>query len=91
MRKAKVTYVAPAGDNKVVETRGVTFFDGHPQDDLNTDDHGDLIRKAQGNPHFDVELGEEQPSEKRKPGRPPKAKEDPAPVATATSAPPITE
>lgn len=89
MRKAKVTYIAPAGESKVVETRGVTFFDGHPQD-LNTDDHGDLIRKAQGNPHFDVELGEEQPSEKRKPGRPPKAKDEPtASVAPAPAAPAI--
>lgn len=89
MRKAKVTYIAPAGENKVVETRGQTFFDGHAVD-LNTEDHGDLIRKAQGNPHFDVELGEEQPSEKRKPGRPPKAKEEPAP-APAEPVAPITE
>lgn len=75
MRKAKVTYIAPEGESKVVETRGQTFFDGHAVD-LNTDDHGALIAKCQGNPHFDVELGEEQPSEKRKPGRPPKATEE---------------
>lgn len=71
MRKATVTYNAAEGESKVVETRGVTFFDGHPQE-LNTDDHGDLIRKAQGNPHFSVELGEEA-EPKRGPGRPPKA------------------
>lgn len=71
MRKATVTYNAGEGESKVVETRGVTFFDGHPQE-LNTDDHGDLIRKAQGNPHFSVELGEEV-EPKRGPGRPPKA------------------
>lgn len=85
MRKATVTYNAADGENKVVTTRGVTFFDGHSQE-LNTNDHGDLIRKAQGNPHFDVELGEETPDEpKRKPGRPrkeeePVSKVDPVPL-----------
>jgi hypothetical protein len=28
MKTAKVTYNAPAGDSKVVEMGGVTFFDG---------------------------------------------------------------
>lgn len=71
MRKAKVTYVAPEGDNKVVEMGGVTFFDGK-EVELNTDDHGHMINKMQGNPHFDIELGEEEQSEKRRPGRPSK-------------------
>lgn len=76
MRKATVTYNAAEGENQVVTTRGVTFFDGHPQE-LNTNDHGALIAKCQGNPHFDVELGEEIVDEpKRKPGRPPKPKEE---------------
>jgi hypothetical protein len=69
MKKATATYVAPPGDNKVVEMGGVTFFDGKPVD-LNTDDHGHLVSKLPGNQHFDVEVGEEEASPKRKPGRP---------------------
>jgi hypothetical protein len=76
MRKATVTYNAAEGESQVVTTRGVTFFDGHPQE-LNTNDHGALITKCHDNPHFDVELGEEIADEpKRKPGRPPKPKEE---------------
>lgn len=79
MRKATVTYHAADGENPVVETRGQRFFDGQPVD-LNTRDHGELIAKADGNPHFDVEYGEEVPDEpKRKPGRP-KTKIDPVPL-----------
>lgn len=74
MRIALVTYHAPEGDSPVVITRGVRFFDGQPQE-LNTDEHGDLIAKAQANPHFDVELGEEEDAPRRR-GRPPKAKPD---------------
>lgn len=69
MKKATATYVAPPGDNKVVEMGGVTFFDGKPVD-LNTDDHGHLISKLPGNQHFDVEVGEEEASPKKKLGRP---------------------
>lgn len=72
MRKATATYHAPEGDNKVVEMGGVTFFDGK-EVELNTDDHGHMIGKLQNNPHFDIEIGDEVVSEKRKPGRPPKA------------------
>lgn len=68
MRKAKVTYNAPEGDNKVVEMGGQTFFDGQ-EVELNTDEHAHMIGKFQNNPHFDVEMGEEEPSEKRR-GRP---------------------
>ena len=76
MRKAKVTYYAPEGDNPVVEMGGQRFFDGQSVD-LNTDEHGDLIKKLEGNQHFEVELGEEQKSEpKRGPGRPKKSDKD---------------
>lgn len=67
MRKATATYIAPKGDNKVVEMGGVTFFDGQ-EVELNTDEHGHLINKLPGNPHFDIEVGEE--TERPKRGRP---------------------
>lgn len=77
MRDAKVTYHAAEGEQPVVTTRGVRFFDGQSQV-LNTRDHETLIRKAQGNPHFDVELGDEAADEpKRRPGRPPKTADEP--------------
>jgi hypothetical protein len=69
MRKATATYVAPKGDSKVVEMGGVTFFDGKSVD-LNTDDNAHLVLKLPGNPHFDVEVGEEEASTKKKVGRP---------------------
>ena len=69
MRKATATYHAPEGENKVVEMGGVTFFDGKSVE-LNTDDHAHLINKLPGNQHFDIEVGEEEKSEKRGPGRP---------------------
>lgn len=69
MRKAKVTYNAPEGDNKVVEMGGQTFFDGQ-EIELNTDEHDHMIGKLQNNPHFDVELGEEEQSDKPRRGRP---------------------
>lgn len=68
MRKAKVTYNAPDGDNKVVEMGGQTFYDGK-ETELNTDDNGALLDKLQGNQHFDVEMGEEEESPKKR-GRP---------------------
>lgn len=70
MRKATATYNAPEGDNKVVEMGGVTFFDGQSVE-LNSDDHGHMINKMQDNPHFDIEVGEEE-EPKRGPGRPKK-------------------
>jgi hypothetical protein len=70
MRKATATYRAPEGDNKVVEFGGVTFFDGQ-EVELNSDDHDHMINKLQGNQHFDIDVGEDEPS-KRGPGRPKK-------------------
>lgn len=70
MRKAIAIYHAPEGDNKVVEMGGVTFFDGQTVD-LNTDDHGHTISKLENNPHFELEIGEDEQA-KRGPGRPPK-------------------
>lgn len=66
MRRATATYNAPSGDSKVVEIGGVTFFDGNPVD-LNSDDHGYLIAKLPGNPHFDVAVGTD---DGKKRGRP---------------------
>jgi len=71
MRKAKATYNAPEGDNKVVEMGGVTFFNGQPVE-LNTDDNGALIDNLSSNHHFTVELGAEEEAPKRGPGRPKK-------------------
>lgn len=47
------TYHAPEGDNAVVTTRGVRFFDGQPVE-LNTRDHAELLGKLKGNPHFEL-------------------------------------
>jgi hypothetical protein len=72
MKKATATYVAPFGDNKVVEMGGVTFFDGKSVD-LNSDEHGALITKLEGNQNFDVTVGkdDEQPVQAaKKRGRP---------------------
>jgi hypothetical protein len=69
MRKAQATYHAPEGDSKEVEMGGVLFRDGEAVE-LNTDDHAHMINKMQGNQHFDIEVGEEEASDKRKPGRP---------------------
>lgn len=71
MRKATVTYIAPAGDNRVVEMGGATFFDGQPVI-INDIDNAHLFAKVQINPHFDVSIGDDEPApSKRKPGRPP--------------------
>jgi len=74
MQKANATYVAPAGDNKVVEMGGVTFFDGVPVE-INSYDHPHLIEKLQGNQHFDVDVSEDDEKEPDKPkrGRPSEA------------------
>lgn len=80
MRKATATYVAPEGDNKVVEMAGVTFFDGVPVD-LNSYDHPHLISKLATNQHFDIEVGEDAPDEAKpkrgRPSGPPKEKLSP--------------
>lgn len=72
MHKATATYNAPEGDSKVVEMGGVTFFDGK-EVDLNSFEHAHMIAKLQGNPHFDITVGEEVPDERPKRGRPTKA------------------
>lgn len=83
MRKATATYHAPKGDNKVVEMGGVTFFDGQSVD-LNSDDHGHMIKKLPTNPHFDIEVGEDDtPVEKPRRGRPPKDKAEDKPAEDA--------
>lgn len=98
MRKATVTYIAPEGDNKVVEMGGVTFFDGK-EVEINSEDNPfffsratpDAPTKIEANQHFDVVMGEEQPHEKRKPGRPPKVTAPlptPKPAAPAFIPPP---
>jgi hypothetical protein len=72
MQKATATYVAPVGDNKVVEMGGVTFFDGVPVD-LNSYDHGQLIKKLEGNQYFDITVSEDDKTAKppaKKRGRP---------------------
>lgn len=79
MQNAKVTYHAAEGEADAVTTRGVRFFDGHPVD-LNTNDHGALIAKAKGNPHFEVEMGEEVADEP-KPKRGRKPADEPKPEA----------
>lgn len=67
MAKVKVTYTAPKGDNKVVETRGLTLFDGQTVE-LDEDEHETFLEKAKGNPHFMVgdQHNEQQPD---KPGK----------------------
>jgi len=46
----KVTYNAPKGDERVVEMRGHTFFDGQP---VEIDDE-DFLEKLSTNQHFEV-------------------------------------
>lgn len=58
MRTAIATYHAPEGDNKVAEMGGVTFFDGQAAE-LNSNEHGHLMAKLPGNPHFEIEMGED--------------------------------
>lgn len=73
MRTANATYVAPLGDSKVVEMGGVTFFDGKSVE-LNSEEHNGLIDKLAGNPHFDIDIGEDdkKPVVQKKVGRPSK-------------------
>lgn len=71
MPTISVTYRAAEGENDVVTTRGVKFFNGQAQE-LEFDDHKELILKSVGNPHFEVvgDIPEDKP--KRGPGRPKK-------------------
>lgn len=71
MRKATATYHAPEGDNEVVHMGGVRFIDGEPVE-LNSDDHPHLMSKIEGNHLFEVDMGEDIPSDKPRRGRPPK-------------------
>lgn len=97
MRKATVTYIAPAGDNKVVEMGGVTFFDGK-EVEINSEDNPfffsratpDAPTKIEANQHFDVVMGEDQPHEKRKPGRPTKAEAEAKAAADRAAAAKLT-
>ena len=50
MPKVVVTYRAPKGDSKVVETLGYTFHDGKAEE-VEVDDRA--LKKLQGNPHFE--------------------------------------
>lgn len=58
MQTAKAIYRAPEGDAKECEIAGVKFTDGEPVE-LNSDEHPHLVKKLPGNPHFEVELGED--------------------------------
>ncbi|BBB99395.1 hypothetical protein [Bradyrhizobium elkanii] len=86
MRKAKATYNAPEGDNKVVEMGGVTFFHGQ-EVELNSDDHGHLMGKLENNPHFDIDVGEDDGVKKPKRGRPSNAEKAAKAEAEASADP----
>lgn len=87
MKTAKVTYNAPAGDSKVVEMGGVTFFDGQAVE-INSEDNAHLMMKLPGNRHFTVEAGEEKSKGGRAP-KPDKAASDKPPAADAPAVPPV--
>lgn len=72
---ATVMYVAPAGDDKVVEYMGVDFFNEMPVE-LDSEQNQALLLKASSNPHFVVE-GFEPAAEPKRRGRPPKALVEP--------------
>lgn len=65
MGKVAVTYRAPQGDNKVVETRGLTLFDGQTQE-LDSEEHAAFLAKAENNPHFEVGEARKKPGPKPK-------------------------
>jgi hypothetical protein len=71
MRKATATYHAPEGDAKSCNLNGVIFNDGEAVE-INSNDHPHLMSKIEGNQHFEVDMGEEQPDDKPRRGRPPK-------------------
>lgn len=78
MSTAIVTYNAPAGDDAVVTTRGVRFFDGQPQE-LDLVQHAALIAKCRNSPHFEVIGGE--PSDRMEKARAAKVAKSAAKVA----------
>lgn len=53
MAKISVTYRAPKGDNKVVEMRGHTFFDGRAEK-VDSETEAGLLAKLRTNKHFEV-------------------------------------
>lgn len=57
MSKITATYNAPEGDNEVVTTRGVRFFDGQAVE-LDPVEHRDLIKKLRSNALFSVHGGD---------------------------------
>lgn len=57
MGKITVIYHAPPGDDRVVDMRGVTFFDGQPVE-IDTEEHTALANKLRTNWHFEVSGGE---------------------------------
>lgn len=57
MGKITVIYHAPPGDDRVVDMRGVTFFDGKPVE-IDTEEHTALANKLRTNWHFEV-IGDE--------------------------------
>lgn len=63
MASFSVTYRAPEGDSPFVETRGVRFIDGQAVV-LEEDEHAELIKAADSNPHFEVEGAKAPPAAK---------------------------
>lgn len=53
MTTVSVTYKAPDGDEAVVTTGGVRFFDGQAKQ-LDGEEHAGLIAKLRTNQHFEV-------------------------------------
>jgi len=53
MGSVTITYHAPEGDSPYVETRGMRLFDGQAVA-LDEAEHAEFIKKAHGNPHFEV-------------------------------------
>ena len=54
MAKISVTYKAPKGDERVVEMRGRTFFDGRAEK-LDSDADAAFLAKLRNNPLFQVD------------------------------------
>lgn len=54
MTKISVTYKAPRGDDRVVEMRGRTFFDGKAEK-LDSDADAAFLAKLRNNPLFQVD------------------------------------
>lgn len=64
IKKINVTYIAPAGDSKVVEMKGTTFFDGIAVDVIGDEAE---FKRLEGNPCFKINsVADYDPSEKTK-------------------------